>query len=308
MAFGRLGALGGGFGRLGGGGKAVVPRNTLRANTGTFILTGNAANLNSYKLAASVGTFNLTGTDMTPKSAYVVPAALGTFALTGQDATLTAPSSSPVTLTYQSTTIGSHAGSVASFGTLTLGAAPSANRRVIVIFALTDLDSGNLKTISSGVFTPNSGGTINIDTSVIIGRSATEGHALVSAVLPLGTTSTLDLTISGSVFSDSRFSMYTVDNSTLLSPTSPVTGFNTNTAGTTLTTTVNTLAGGGLLALFGGNSSPGTFTSGITSSDGAFGNYIWGSISNTSASTPFSVTDTWVGTNNPASLALAAYR
>lgn len=77
MSFGKLGALGRGFGHLGAGGQAGAPRNTLRARAGSFILTG---------------------TDMTPKSAYVVPAALGTFALTGVAAALSTTAASTTTL------------------------------------------------------------------------------------------------------------------------------------------------------------------------------------------------------------------
>lgn len=70
MSFGRLGALGRGFGRLGGGGKrtvTVIPPNTLIASAATFVLSGEA---------------------MTPLVDYRVPSDVAAFVLTGQDATL----------------------------------------------------------------------------------------------------------------------------------------------------------------------------------------------------------------------------
>lgn len=215
---------------------------------------------------------------------------------------------SPVILTFQINTLGAVSTNTYTFGTLTLGAAPSANRRVIVSFEAGDFSTGSGYTISSVVFTPDAGGTVSADTIVNIGSNTQDGILLVSAVLPVGTTSTLVVTLSNTAFTAPRFAFYTVDNSILVSPLAPVTGYGTNTSGTTLTANVNTLAGGAVLALFSGNASPGSFTAGIGASDGSFGNNLFGHANNVAASTPFNVTDTWTGTNNPAGLGLVAYR
>lgn len=82
MSFGRLGALGRGFGRMGGGGKAgdsVLP-GKIMARTGTYTITGNDANLVYGRLPMT--------------------AALGTYAITGIDATLTYSGSGAFTPTY----------------------------------------------------------------------------------------------------------------------------------------------------------------------------------------------------------------
>lgn len=69
MSFGRLGKLGAGFGRMGGGGKVgdpVLP-GKIMARTGTFVITGNDANLvyGRLPMTAAVGAFTITGIDAT---------------------------------------------------------------------------------------------------------------------------------------------------------------------------------------------------------------------------------------------------
>jgi len=114
MSFGRLGALGRGFGRLGSGGKirTVVP-GIITAGGGSFLFTGSDASLLAQrKIAAASGSFAFTGSDasllasariiaansgafvfsgdtMTPLQDYKIPAASGSFSFTGADATLT---------------------------------------------------------------------------------------------------------------------------------------------------------------------------------------------------------------------------
>jgi hypothetical protein len=79
-----------------------------------------------------------------------------------------APPPVGVVLTYQSTAIGSASGSNALFGTITIGAAPSANRRVIVVF---EIPSGNPGVLPvSATFTPNSGSPITADTVSFAGQ------------------------------------------------------------------------------------------------------------------------------------------
>lgn len=69
MSFGRLGALGRGFGRLGGGGKTGDPfiPGVITARKGTFTITGLDAGLvaTHVPLTAAVGTFSITGIDAT---------------------------------------------------------------------------------------------------------------------------------------------------------------------------------------------------------------------------------------------------
>lgn len=209
-------------------------------------------------------------------------------------------------MTFQGSGLGSVA-TTANFGPLTIGASPSANRRVVVIFADEDLRSGTGYTLVSAVFTPNSGSPVTADTLVLIGADTLDGAVIASAVLPVGTTSTLAVTFNNAAFFGPRFAFYTVDNSTLISPTVPVTAYNSAAAATSVTTTVNTLAGGALLGQASSGNSGSTFSGALTGSDGSFGDYLWASASNVSAASPASVTNTWTGTNL-GSLALAAYR
>jgi hypothetical protein len=69
MSFGKLGALGRGFGRMGGGGKAgaVVIPGVITALKGTYTITGNDANLayGRLPLTAALGTYAVTGVDAT---------------------------------------------------------------------------------------------------------------------------------------------------------------------------------------------------------------------------------------------------
>lgn len=69
MSFGRLGKLGAGFGRMGGGGKAgaVVIPGVITALKGTYTITGNDANLayGRLPLTAALGTYAVTGVDAT---------------------------------------------------------------------------------------------------------------------------------------------------------------------------------------------------------------------------------------------------
>lgn len=218
------------------------------------------------------------------------------------------PSVSPVTMTWQLTANGvSPTGNTESTNNDTIGAAPSANRRVVYAISSGDLATGLGYTISSAVFTPNSGSPISADVSTIIGRDSITGLYLASAVLPVGTTTTLTITFSGTTFGSPRYSLYTVDNSTLSSPTTPTTNFNTNNPATSVTTTVTTLSGGGLIGFGQAYNGGSSFTAGITTTDGAFGNFISGHLSNTSAASPFSVTLSGTSSNQN-SLALAAFR
>jgi hypothetical protein len=97
MAFGRLGALGRGFGSLGSLGSAggsPASTYTLAAGVGSFVLTGdNMTPLVDYRIPADVGSFTETGQDASLKRGYLTSAAVGAFVLTGQDATLTKSSS-----------------------------------------------------------------------------------------------------------------------------------------------------------------------------------------------------------------------
>lgn len=85
---------------LGGGG----PTYTLTAATGTFTLTGQAANLVvSRKLTTATGSFTLTGQSANLKVSRKLTAATGTFSLTGISANLvyTPVSGATYTLTAQ---------------------------------------------------------------------------------------------------------------------------------------------------------------------------------------------------------------
>jgi hypothetical protein len=221
-----------------------------------------------------------------------------------------------VVFTYQGTTIGSVSGSDATFGTITInanGGVTGANRRVLVVFEIPSGNAGVVPTGTSGtIFAPNSGAPITADTVSVAGQDTVTNvvQALVSAVLPVGTTTTLSVPFSGTIASSPRFSVYTVDNSTLSNPLTPVVTFVQGTTTPPITGTINTLSGGGLLGMFAGfGTSSNAWSAGITTSDGVFGADNWGSLSNTSANTPLSVSNTWTvsGSGNP-DLALWAYR
>jgi hypothetical protein len=242
------------------------------------------------------------------------PATAGCMALLGAgSANCGAAPPVGVVLTYQSTAIGSVSGSVASFGTIAIGAAPSANRRVMVVFEIPSGSAGVVPTGTGGtIFAPNSGAPITADTVSVAGQDTVtnEVQALVSAVLPVGTTTTLSVPFSGTLASSPRFSVYTVDNSTLSNPITPVVRYVSGTTTSPITGTINTLSGGGLLGIFAGfGTSTNAWSAGITTSDGAFGSDNWGSLSNTAANTPLTVSNTWTvsGSGNP-DLALWAYR
>ena len=115
MSFGRLGALGRGFGRLGGllGSPGGAPSST-------------------YTLTAGVGSFVLTGDNMTPLVDYRIPAAVGAFTLTGQDATLTASAPS-FSLTNTDSAVDNSNTTTITFSAKSFGATGS-NRRIIIVF------------------------------------------------------------------------------------------------------------------------------------------------------------------------------
>jgi hypothetical protein len=159
------------------------------------------------------------------------------------------PPPSSVTLTHQMNGVGGTSGSTLTFGTITIGAAPGANRRVTILYA-SDSDV-IIGPFVSAVFTPNSGSPISADTIKVAGTDGANFTSLylVSAVLPLGTTTTLTITETGPPATRPRFAVYTVDNSTLSSPTNPTSSYGAFTTSPS-TVTANLQAGGGLIAHF----------------------------------------------------------
>jgi hypothetical protein len=97
MAFGSLGALGRGFGRLGavlGGAGGSPPVNTLVAESGSFVFSGDTMTpIVDYKLPVDAGSFAFTGQTATLRADRIISAAAGSFAFAGQDVTLTKSSS-----------------------------------------------------------------------------------------------------------------------------------------------------------------------------------------------------------------------
>lgn len=93
-AFGRLGALGRGFGRLGGGGKSagdpVIP-GVITARAGSYNVTGYDAGLlyGRAPLVAALGTYAVSGVAANFPRTYVLTAAAGSHVVTGVDAALT---------------------------------------------------------------------------------------------------------------------------------------------------------------------------------------------------------------------------
>jgi hypothetical protein len=96
MAFGKLGALGRGFGRLGGLGGAggSPPVNTLVAGAGSFVFSGDTMTpVVDYKLPVDAGSFAFTGQTATLVANRDIAADAGSFTFSGQDVTLTKSSS-----------------------------------------------------------------------------------------------------------------------------------------------------------------------------------------------------------------------
>lgn len=185
-----------------------------------------------------------------------------------------------------------------------IGAA-SATRRVVVIGRISN---GNPYVLTGGTI-----GGVTIDTTFSDNATdASNAWFLASAIVPTGTTATVVLTFTGGGIFGPICSIFTVDNSQLSGPTSPVTAIGIASATTTLTKTIAVLAGGSILASCNGSgtstvpqitSSTATFTN-----DGTISNfYSSGHANGASANVASSVTETWTG-SAAAGLLLVAYR
>lgn len=222
--------------------------------------------------------------------------------------TAIASAASPVVLTYQTTSLGSGTGNTETLGSFTIGASATAARRVALAIWSQNLISG--VTISGVVFTPNVGSPVNADITSVAGINsitANVGYYLVSAVLPTGTTATVVTTFNSGSGQPPRFSVYTLDNSTLVGLT-PTTNYQ-NSAASPFTEGVTSTSGGAVIALFNGlGTTTETWTAGVTS-DGVFGNSDWGHANNVSGGT-FNVTNTWTvtGGGNNADIAMWGLR
>jgi hypothetical protein len=143
----------------------------------------------------------------------------------------------PPTTTFQSTGATAGTNGTATPWTATgvgIGTS-SATRRVIVIAA----GGAGAPSVASGTI-DGGGGPIAFSTPVVGG--ANQPISIMSAVVPVGTTATIVLTMTGAFFGASDLLIYTVDNSLLSSPT-PVTSFS-DAASATISGSVANLAGG----------------------------------------------------------------
>lgn len=145
-------------------------------------------------------------------------------------------------------------------GTISIGnPAYIATRRVILLAAY----GFNLPSLPVSACTING---VACDVATVTADSNGVQVALLSAVVPTGTTGvSATWTFANQIFANQPFAVYTVDNSLLSNPTSPVLAHKSNaTAGiTTDNTSVATLTGGFILsaAFVGGIATPPTVTS-----------------------------------------------
>ncbi len=219
---------------------------------------------------------------------------------------------SPVAFTFQNSSLGTSSGNVQTMGPFALGAASGSTRRVVVLFGTEQIGGG---VVSSVVFTPDVGSPVSADSFALMvqdGGVLGRGLLYASAVLPTGANATVAVTWTQTFGFGPRYAVYTVDNSTLVSPTTPTIGTNsTNSAVTSISASANSLAGGGILSSAVTVNPPGTWSStpsgAITAQDANFGEYAWAHANNVAASTPFTATQTFTSTPE-VDIAVLAYR
>lgn len=221
----------------------------------------------------------------------------------------------PPVFTFTDIQSGSTSTNVCTSNSLAIGTA-TANRRVYV-FAI-DAATGSSPQAATGA-TLN-GGTIPTDVFQVIGTTATSGMDvyLISAVVPSGTTATVELTYPTATSNSARFGVYTVDATTLNSRFPVATAQNVIASGTTNPASANTFgiatstAGSAILAGFmshGGASTDETITSSDASlsTDGTFGNQMVGHANSAPVSAQSNVNTGW-SVSGVSLLALAVFR
>ena len=203
-----------------------VPPNTIRARPGIFNLYGQPAALTppvagtgSVTMQAGVGTFAMTGEDMTPIAGWAITAGKGDFTLSGQTATMTPPVRG-----VSATFVGEFVANIGSTGnSLVIPSVPIGNpayiatRRVIVM--LCGVGNAGWHCIGGSI------GAGAIDQFTDNGFTAATSNIveIMSAVVPSGTTATITINYSGNPSGLQRLYVYTADNSLMTDPTHPAT-------------------------------------------------------------------------------------
>jgi hypothetical protein len=217
MAFGKLGALGRGFGSLGalgGAGESPVVDGVLAASGGSFVFSADS---------------------MAPIVDRDLPAAGGSYTFTGQAATLTATSSNPPVPTFRLTATTSSGSSISQAGLNIVNAAED----LLLIVGYHGPNGSDLT--GTPTITPNGGGAIN--GTLIRSDSTNVCLALMQFAIPNGTdltNATLACALSGAIFDNPRTSFWTVPQAELVSLTA--TDNKTATSASSTAASITTLA------------------------------------------------------------------
>lgn len=215
----------------------------------------------------------------------------------------------PPTFVYQgqqNTT--SIAGDTATIAATSIGTA-SANRRVVILFNINGFGATILSATIGGVTCDTiSGPLYNDTTNFNIGF-------MISTIVPTGTTAGAVINFSPGGATGLNFGVpfYTVDNTTLINPTSPTTSGTTLGAVSSITGAVVTLTGSSVLMFCNpsGGTPSGTFISasdaGLTTTN-SFGVALGGFANGASASAANHATVSWTGTSVSAGIMMVAYR
>jgi hypothetical protein len=264
MSFGRLGAMGRGFGGLGGllgsAGGSPASTYTLAAEAGSFVFSGdNMTPLVDYRIPVDVGAFAEIGQDASLKRGYLTSAAVGAFTLTGQDATLTAAAS--FSLTNTDSAVDNTNATTITFTGKSFGAA-AANRRIIIVFfgrtgntALTSVTVGGVNASAvSGAAGINTNTTLSNIYITDSDPSGTSGNVVIvgpAAILRCG------------------IGVYRLITST---PTASASGNQASVSASSRSTTITVPTGGAGLNIYGSRDTAGapTWTNAGTAGAGDF--------------------------------------
>jgi len=200
MAFGKLGALGRGFGSLGavGGASGGVPVNTLVASAGSFAFSGDTMTpIVDHILPVDPGSFAFTGQAATLRADRVMPAAAGSFAFSGQDVTLTKSSSTPFSITKTDNAEDNTGQTTYTWSSRNF-AIGSADSTRLVVAAIGSRGGAATPTVSS-VTIGGVAATAVVEGRNVIASTSVDLISLWQAAVPSGTTATVSATFSGAM-------------------------------------------------------------------------------------------------------------
>jgi len=202
MSFGRLGALGRGFGRLGGllgsPGGSPAPANTLVAGAGSFLLSGESMTpLVDYRLPSDVGAFSEAGQDAGLLRGYLTSAAVGAFTLAGQNVTLTKSSSTPFGITKTDNAEDNTGQTTYTWSSRNFAIGTADSTRLVVV-AIGSRGGAATPTVSS-VTIGGVSATAVVEGRNVIASTSVDLISLWQAAVPSGTTATVSATFSGAM-------------------------------------------------------------------------------------------------------------